>query len=342
MLAFAGGGDWASVFVNGRHAAAAPVSKGAAITLPAGTSSLAVLAAHYGRPKRFGYMGPLDVIDVKGLQGPVVLDKGVGDGMAITTWRLQADAGSDHAVPPTNTTGARWTEGRTGAEIFHGRRGFAWYVTPLPALAGAHHRLHFENVDDNATVFLNGRQVAAHNGWGQAFDAPLDAAWHTNGTNTLAVLVENTDNGGGIQGAVTLKAVKAGDEIAVTGWKMRGGISEPETLRGWRAGDTAAGDGSPAFYRATFETVPPGKTGPHPILRVATTGLSRGFVWLNGHNLGRYPEKVPIDGLYLPECWLKSGRNALVIFDEEGHQPKQVKLWIEQAASRIVVSMTEK
>ena len=154
--------------------------------------------------------------------------------------------------------------------------------------------------------------------------------------------MENTDGAGGIQGAVTLQALGAGDEIAVTGWKMRGGIPEPDALSGWMAGATASADGSPAFYRTTFDATPPGETGPHPILRVSTKGLSRGFVWLNGHNLGRYPEKIPIDGLYLPECWQKTGRNALVIFDEQGLSPAQVRLWTEQAASRVVVPMAEK
>ena len=341
-LKFTGGGDWASVFVSGKHTADGLITESIPLTLPAGTSPLAILAAHYGRPKEFGYMGPIDTLDAKGLRGPVVLDRANIAGAAITTWRLQADAGDNPTVPPTDTTGAGWTSGTTGPDIFHGRRGFAWYVTPLPAAAGAHHRLHFENVDDNATVFLNGKQVAAHQGWGQPFDAPLDAVWNANGPNTLAVGVENTDGGGGIQGAVTLQTLAAGDETPVTGWKMHGGIPEPRALTGWKAGAESTASGSPAFYRATFTGGAPAPTGPRPILRVTTTGLSRGFVWLNGHNLGRYPEKIPISGLYLPEPWLNAGGNELVIFDEQGHTPAGVKLTVEQAASRFVVPMAEK
>ncbi len=341
-LKFTGGGDWASVFVNGQHGASASIKEGVAVTLPAGTSSLAVLTAHYGRPKEPGYMGPIDTLDAKGLRGPVVLSNGKEAKASITNWRLEADAGAAHATPPTDTTGAGWTDGTTGPDIFHGRRGFAWYITTLPAIARAHHRLHFENVDENATVFLNGKQVAAHQGWGQPFDAPLDSAWNAAGPNTLAVLVENTDGGGGVQGAVTLQVVNAGDEIAATGWRMHGGIREPGMLTGWKAGAAASATSAPVYYRATFTAAPPAATGPHPILRVTTTGLSKGFVWLNGHNLGRYPEKIPINGLYLPEPWLNSGNNEVVIFDEEGHSPGDVRLTVEQAASRFVVPMTEK
>ena len=341
-LKFTDGGDWASVFANGQHSASGSVKEGVAVTLPAGPTQLAVLAAHYGRPKEFGHMGPIDTLDAKGIRGPVVLDTGKEAKSAITTWRLQANADADHLAPPTDTTGAGWADGTTGPDIFHGRRGYAWYVATLPSVAGTHHRVHFENVDDNATVFLNGKQVGNHQGWGQPFDVPLDAAWNTAGPNMLAVLVENADGGGGVQGAVTLQAVNAGDEIAVTGWKMHGGIAEPGTLTGWKTGAAASATGAPAYYRATFTAAPPAAAGPHPILRVTTTGLSRGFIWLNGHNLGRYPEKIPINGLYLPEPWLSASSNDLVIFDEEGHAPTDVTLTVEQAASRFVVPMAEK
>lgn len=341
-LRFTDGGDWASVFVGGKHIADGTVKAGVPLTLTAGTYPLAVLTAHYGRPKLFGYLGPLDVIEAKGLRGPVVLDAGTTQGTALTNWRVQADAGTDTAAPPTTTTGAGWADGTTGPDIFNGRSGYAWYITTLPATAGPQNRLRFENVDDNAAVFLNGKQIAVHEGWGQPFTVPLDAAWHTDGPNVLAVRVQNTAGGGGIQGAVTLQTVKAGDETPVTGWKMHGGIQEPGPLSLWRPDATPPADGSPAFYRATFTGTPPNPHGPHPILRVTTTGLSRGFIWLNGHNLGRYPEKIPINGLYLPEPWLKAGQNEVVIFDEQGKTPAGVTLIVEQAASRFVVPMKEK
>ena len=345
-LRFTDGGDRASVYVGGKPVGSASVKKGVSLALPAGPSSLAVLTAHYGRPKLFGYLGPIDTVDAKGLRGPVILDAGTGTGTAITNWRIKQDDTPALSHPPTVTTGAGWTDGTTGPDIFQGRRGYAWYRTTLPDTPGPLRRLHFENVDDNATVYLNGTQIAAHQGWGAAFDAPLDAQWHPGGPNELAVLVQNTDGGGGIQGAVTLQTVTAGSEIAVQNWKMRGGVGELPTL--WKplpetvpnAANSIAG--SPTWYRTTFTTTPPGATGPHPILRVATTGLSRGFVWLNGHNLGRYPEKIPVSGLYLPEPWLLPGVNQLIFFDEEGASPASVTLGVESASSRFMVPLREK
>ena len=339
-LRFTDGGDWASVFIDGKHVADGMVKAGVPLTLPAGTFPLAVLTAHYGRPKLFGYLGPLDTIQAKGLRGPVILDAGTASGTALTNWRVLADAGANSAAPPTGTAGAGWADGTTGPDIFNGRSGYAWYVATLPTTAGPQSRLRFENVDDNALVFLNGKQIAVHEGWGQPFTVPLDGL-REGSPNVLAVRVQNTGGGGGIQGTVTLQTIKPGDETPVTGWKMHGGIAVPGPLSLWGPNAAPPADGAPAYYRATFTAKLPAATGPHPILRVTTAGLSHGFIWLNGHNLGRCPEKIPVNGLYLPEPWLKTGTNELVIFDEQGKAPTAVSLTVEQAASRFVVPMAE-
>jgi len=90
----------------------------------------------------------------------------------------------------------------------------------------------------------------------------------------------------------------------------------------------------PRFYKTTF-SVPIGQS--YPIWRVVTTGLSRGSVWVNGHNLGRYPQNTPAPGVYIPECWLVPGKNTLVVFDENGARPDNVEIQPESAASRDIV-----
>ena len=335
-------GDWLMAFVNGQLAGSTQPKQGTGartltVSLKAGTNSVAVFTAHYGRPKLFGYLGPIDTIDAKGLAGDVTLSKpSQGGGAALTTWQWKTAAGADTGGPETVAlTADGWQETQLGTDVFGKKRGFAWFRTTLPASAGAHHGVHFEDVDDNATVYLNGKRLARHEGYGQPFEVPLDAAWKSDGPNELAVLVENNDGTGGINVAVTLQAGADG-ALPVTGWSLRGGIGAPDGPGAHWQPVAAQGSGVPTFFRARFTTRPPGAGGPHPILRVTTGGLSRGCVWLNGHNLGRYPEKVATTGLYLPECWLQSGANSLVFFDEEGHAPTQVKLVIEDAASRVV------
>lgn len=40
-----------------------------------------------------------------------------------------------------------------------------------------------------------------------------------------------------------------------------------------------------------------------------------GFMWLNGHNIGRHWEAGPQREFYLPECWLHFGgkKNVIVL-----------------------------
>lgn len=65
----------------------------------------------------------------------------------------------------------------------------------------------------------------------------------------------------------------------------------------------------PAFYRATFRLDKIGDTF------IDLSNWSKGFVYVNGYNLGRYWNIGPQQTLYLPGCWLKKGENEIVIFD---------------------------
>ena len=51
----------------------------------------------------------------------------------------------------------------------------------------------------------------------------------------------------------------------------------------------------------------------------------KGQVWVNGHALGRIWSIGPQQTLYVPGCWLKKGRNEIVVLDITG--PKEPKVW---------------
>ena len=220
---------------------------------------------------------------------------------------------------------------------------FAWYRASVNVPSPTNGTLHFQGAD-NLEIFVNGRHVASQKG-----NAKADFAA---GTNSIAVFVshhgrnkdwnylgtlDNHDNKG-LWGSATLEM--GGNKSEITGWAMHGGVeADLAAIKKWNEPKDA--QVAPAFYRATFTTTPPGKLGAHPILRVNYHGLSRGTMWINGHNLGRYPEKLKIDSLYIPECWLKSGENVLTVFDETGASPAQVSLVVETAASREVIRASE-
>jgi beta-galactosidase len=85
----------------------------------------------------------------------------------------------------------------------------------------------------------------------------------------------------------------------------------------------------PAWFRASFTV----KQADAP-LWLEPVGMSKGQVYLNGHNVGRYwvatrtGKKVPPQqAYYLPEPWIKTDSpNELLIFDEHGKPPTKCKL----------------
>lgn len=348
-------GDWLTCFVNGKRADSSdvqtryqtPVPRNLTVHLKAGANTLAFLTAHYGRNKLFNYYGPLDKIDAKGIAGTVSLTTTVPQAVSVNSFHWQADDkapddAAQFAAPDLAASGADWHGATTTTDVFKGRAGWAWFRTFLPNVPGPHRRLHFNSIDDNGTVYLNGKKIADNVGVNAGIDIPLDDAWRDNAPNVLAVAVQNTAGAGGLLGDIKLTGGVA-DGIAVHGWRMRGGVTPPSsTAAVWRTLAGNAGANAPAFYRTTFAATPPAAAGPHPILRATFAGLSRGFFWLNGRCLGRYPEKAPVDSIYLPESLLRPGENSLVVFDEDGKSPSQVKIIVETGASRVGVVLAPK
>jgi beta-galactosidase len=73
----------------------------------------------------------------------------------------------------------------------------------------------------------------------------------------------------------------------------------------------------PAFHRGSFSLEEVGDTF------LDMRGWQKGYVWINGHNLGRYWHIGPQQTLYVPGPWLRAGENEIIVFDLEaaGRQP---------------------
>ena len=178
---------------------------------------------------------------------------------------------------------------------FTGRTGFAWFRASLPNVPGPKRVLHFDSVDDNATVYFNGKKIFAHKGWNDAFDVPLDTVWNPGGVHNVLVLVENTANAGGI-GTASLgtENEEAKDGPAAPNFKDGDwrGLHLPHdfVVEGKFTPTADAGHGSLptgiGWYRKTFDLAASEKGRS---LWLDFDGVYRDSqVWLNGKFLGRH------------------------------------------------------
>jgi beta-galactosidase len=334
-------GDRATVFVDGVFATSGNIHDGAIhLTIDKGRHVLAVFTAHDGRDKLASFLGVMEGADRKGLSGPAMLVKGHLSRHELGDWRffkvpaLLTAEQQLASFPSGNEEG--WKKYTIGDDAFGLKQGFGWFrvVLPEPPRGVTQGQLDFRSVDENATVFINGRKLARQEGWNQPFQVRLDRLDTLQKPIVLTLFVENYSNEGGIDRPVRMSFIK--HTVEITGWRMRGGPGDPDTIKVWsplKKGSVDSGRG-PCFYRTEFIAPAYSDTGFHPIWRVSTKGLGHGSVWVNGHHLGRYPEKTPAPGLYIPECWMKAGRNTLIIYDEDGQSPGQVAVLPEVAAGR--------
>ncbi|MBQ2298228.1 MAG: beta-galactosidase, partial [Bacteroidaceae bacterium] len=73
------------------------------------------------------------------------------------------------------------------------------------------------------------------------------------------------------------------------------------------------------YYRGYFNLTKVGDT----FLNFETWG--KGQVWINGHALGRIWSIGPQQTLYVPGCWLKKGKNEIIVLDVVG--PSEAAVW---------------
>ena len=212
---------------------------------------------------------------------------------------------------------------------YHGQNsGFVLYRKVLSGYSGA--TLDVTSVHDYATVFLDGtyRGGISRQAVPPGYATPLKvttgstvALGPASATPTLDILVEGmgrTNFGHyladrkGITGQVSL-----GDGGPLTHWvayplpmceaylaTLRPTISNPD-----RPG---------IFFRATVDLATTGDT------YLDMSGWTKGVVWVNGHNLGRYWSVGPQQRLYCPAPWLVAGRNEILVLDLHQLQPQPI------------------
>ncbi|NNM88834.1 MAG: hypothetical protein HKL95_10000, partial [Phycisphaerae bacterium] len=197
--------DWAAVFMNGKLVGQGGAPLNPQVHLIRGKNTLAVFTVNNGRDKLFAYIGPIRNKARMGLWGTIRLYKSA-DSIALSHWRMKPvdSLKTGQAAIAGGHRGGGWKEATVGHDAFNGQAGFAWFHARLPMIpAGSLASVKFNDVDDNGWIYLNGKLVGSHRGWGQPFTISLAAAHHA-ATNSLDVLVQNTSGTGGLMAKVVL------------------------------------------------------------------------------------------------------------------------------------------
>ena len=140
----------------------------------------------------------------------------------------------------------------------------------------------------------------------------------------------------GLTGDVVVRATVDGDEVSwnLKDWTMYtlpddyGTAAKALSLgHAAKAGAQSlafgvqAGRQAPGYYRGYFNLKKVGDT----FLDMETWG--KGQVYVNGHAIGRFWSIGPQQTLYVPGCWLKKGKNEVVVLDVVG--PRQAEAWCQ-------------
>ena len=327
------GGDHAKLYVDGRFVTEGSFSaRPLPLTLTAGSHTIAIFVSHYGRQKFFANLGAFKDHDPKGLTGAVVLRQGVTQ--ELTGWRMQPVSAGESSTTPPAPDNPGWKPYKIGGP--RGKRttenaGAAWFQVPLPPLQAQGRRvLRFTSVDESATVYVGGRQLGSFKGRDQAFSVDIPSG--LSGALQADVLIRGAGRPHAITGPVFLEQTSS--DLRIERWRSHGGPEVTANPARWVSLGEDTPAVAPVFYRSTFNLTPEALAQDGITWRISTKGLGHRSVWLNGHNLGRYPERIPVDGEFMPQGWMRSGSNEIVVYDEDGRTPRQVRVYAEPVASR--------
>ena len=191
-------------------------------------------------------------------------------------------------------------------------QGLAVYSTSVNIPASGNYNISFDRLNDRAIIIANGKRIATLDRRLKQTRARIKLPA---GNVKLDILLENMGHLNysremmkdrkGIEG-VTL------DGKELTGWKIYSYPLTVDDVESLNFDLKKIPDPSmPVFYRGQFNVSEIGDT------MLDMSGWGKCMVWVNGINLGRFWEIGPQYTLYMPGCWLKQGKNEIIVMDIE-------------------------
>ena len=199
--------------------------------------------------------------------------------------------------------------------------GFILYKTELTGSKNG--KLIVTDVHDYATVFLNGNYLGKldRREGINSIDIPVS----NTEVPVLEILVEgmgrinygkNIVDRKGITDSVTLNGT------TLLNWKIYNLPMERKYIFDLRSSGRSIKKPG-IFFRGNFVlTRAEGNTGADTF--VDLSNYTKGIVWVNGHNLGRYWNIGPQKKLFCPAPFMREGLNEIMVFDLHQTEPKMV------------------
>jgi beta-galactosidase len=189
------------------------------------------------------------------------------------------------------------------------------YRTTVPA--GAEAVLEAPAVHDIGQVFLDGKRIGIMDRRSRKFSVRLPRREAPAKLDVLVEAMGRVNFGAEVHDRKGLEApvkIRSGEEEAkeLVNWEVYT-LPLDEAMRGGLSYAAPKLD-EPAFWRVSVNIDEPQDTF------LDMRMWSKGFVWVNGHNLGRFWNIGPQQTMYLPGPWLKHGENEIVILDLLGPQ----------------------
>lgn len=182
--------------------------------------------------------------------------------------------------------------------------------------------LHLQDVHDRAQVFMDGRYAGTVERWNPQ---PLTVSVPEGGAR-LQILVENMGRVNYGPRLADRKGITEGVRLNnqfLFGWTMYPlPLEKPSELSFGQTDLPGRGarDNRPVFYRGEFAVEECADTF------VLLEGWTKGVVWVNGFNLGRYWSAGPQGTLYLPGPLLRRGSNELIVLELHHTDHSSVRL----------------
>ncbi|MCJ7448761.1 MAG: beta-galactosidase [Bacteroidales bacterium] len=194
--------------------------------------------------------------------------------------------------------------------------GFILYRTEL--IGHKKGKLTVTDIHDYATVFLNGEYIGRLDRR-EAINT-IDIPESKVANPVLEILVEAMGRINFAQYLIDRKGIT--DRVTLNGmtlmnWKVYKLPMDRKFIYDLRS--TGKNLSKPGiFFKGNFSLISSGDT------YFDISSYSKGIVWINGHNLGRYWDIGPQKRLYCPASFIKQGLNEILIFDLHLTDPKPV------------------